>query len=354
MFVKDLQAISAQKTHDLTFEKGDYAIYSAATLPIVEPAYAEFIPLNLLRRMGKAVKMGIAAALPIINRSKPVDGIIVGTANGGLENCIDFLNQIVAYDEGILTPTNFVQSTPNALAGQLALMTKNTGYNSTHVNGSLSFENALLDAKLFFEATANEANLLVGSVEEISTYNYNIDLLAGRYKKEMIANNLLLQSNTEGSVCGEGASFFLLSNNPENALAEIVDTTQIIEPNEAELKELIHLFLKKNQLQIDAIDLLILGKNGDNRLDGWYDVFKQFFPASPAINYKHLTGDYRTISGFATYLAVQILSEKVNGTHPAFKNEIPTDCKNILIYNHFDGIRHGFILIKKGTTNVPL
>ena len=349
MYVIDQQAISAQKTHDLSFEKGDYAIYSAATLPIVEPAYAEFIPLNLLRRMGKAVKMGIAAALPIVNRNQKVDGIIIGTANGGLENCIDFLNQIVTYDEGVLTPTNFVQSTPNALAGQLALMTKNTGYNSTHVNGSLSFENALVDAKLFFEATTNKTSLLVGSVEEISSYNYHIDLLSGRYKKEIISNDQLIQSNTEGSICGEGASFFLLSNSPEHAVAEIVDTTQIIHPSTADLTVLMNAFFEKNQLSMDAIDLILLGKNGDNRLDFWYDDFHQIFPATPAINFKQLTGDYRTISGFATYLGVQILNGKINGAHPAFNTEFPTNCNHILIYNHFDGIRHGFILIKKGT-----
>jgi hypothetical protein len=349
MYVIDQQAISAQKTHDLSFEKGEYSTYLTSTFPIVEPTYSEFIPLNLLRRMGKAVKMGIAAALPIINRNQQVDGIIVGTANGGLENCIDFLNQIVAYDEGVLTPTNFVQSTPNALAGQLALMTKNTGYNSTHVNGSLSFENALIDAKLFFEASTNKTSLLVGSVEEISSYNYHIDLLAGRYKKEIISNDQLIHSNTEGSVCGEGASFFLLSNSPEHAIAEIVDTTQIIHPSTADLTTLMNVFFEKNQLSMDAIDLLLLGKNGDNRLDYWYDDFQQIFPETPAINFKQLTGDYRTISGFATYLGVQILTGKINGAHPAFNTDFPTNCNNILIYNHFDGIRHGFILIKKGT-----
>jgi hypothetical protein len=235
------------------------------------------------------------------------------------------------------------------LAGQLALMTKNTGYNSTHVNGSLSFENALVDAKLFFEASTNKTSLLVGSVEEISSYNFHIDLLAGRYKKEIISNDQLIQSNTEGSICGEGASFFLLSNSPEHAIAEIVDTTQFIHPSTADLTVLMNAFFEKNQLSMDAIDLILLGKNGDNRLDFWYDDFQQIFPETPAINFKQLTGDYRTISGFATYLGVQILTGKINGAHPAFNTEFPTNCNHILIYNHFDGIRHGFILIKKGT-----
>ena len=65
-----------------------------------------------------------------------------------MEDCIKFLNQIIDYEEGLLTPGNFVQSTPNAIAAQLGLMTANKGYNITHVHRGLSFENALLDTIL--------------------------------------------------------------------------------------------------------------------------------------------------------------------------------------------------------------
>ena len=82
-----------------------------------EPGYMDYIPRNVLRRMGKATRMGVWTALSLLKEQAPVDGIVIGTGLGGMEDCIKFLNQIVDYDEGTLTPTNFVQSTPNALAG---------------------------------------------------------------------------------------------------------------------------------------------------------------------------------------------------------------------------------------------
>ena len=86
-------------------------------LKAIEPVY-EGIPPGILRRMGKAVRMGVGAAVPLLKTNTAIDGIIIGTANGGMEDCIKFLNQIIDYDEGLLTPGNFVQSTPNAIAAQ--------------------------------------------------------------------------------------------------------------------------------------------------------------------------------------------------------------------------------------------
>src|SRR5690606_39795759 len=77
--------------------------------------------------------------------------------------------------------------TPNAIAAQIGLLSKNKGYNITHVHRGLAFENALLDAMM----TINEnpaKNYLLGAVDEISAYNYNIDLLDGCFKKENITN----------------------------------------------------------------------------------------------------------------------------------------------------------------------
>ncbi len=97
MFVKDLYAISPQSTFDLTFEAGEVLEIVADRYLAHEPNYLEFIPAGQLRRMGKAVRMGIGAGLPLIQRNEPLDGIIIGSANGGLEDCIKFLNQIVDY-----------------------------------------------------------------------------------------------------------------------------------------------------------------------------------------------------------------------------------------------------------------
>ncbi|HTL07633.1 MAG TPA: beta-ketoacyl synthase chain length factor, partial [Chitinophagaceae bacterium] len=141
-------------------------------LQVIEPSY-QGIPTGVLRRMGRAIRMGVGGALPIIKSShQPLQGIIIGTADGGMEDCIKFLNQIIDYDEGMLTPTNFVQSTTNAIAAQIGLLSANTSYNTTHVHRGLAFENALIDAAMLLQEHAG-AQYLVGGVDEISAYNYN-------------------------------------------------------------------------------------------------------------------------------------------------------------------------------------
>jgi hypothetical protein len=52
--------------------------------------------------------------------------MIIATANGGMEDCVKFLNQIIEYNEGLLTPANFVQSTSNAAAARLRSLQKIT------------------------------------------------------------------------------------------------------------------------------------------------------------------------------------------------------------------------------------
>jgi hypothetical protein len=342
MFIKEVCAISPQLTYGNEFVNGDYQIHQEGILYAQEPSYLDFIPASLLRRMGKAVRMGIGAGLPLVKNYPEIEGIIIGTANGGLEDCIRFLNQIVDYEEGVLTPTNFVNSTPNAVAGQLALMGEKTGYNSTHTNGSLAFDNVLLDAKLLLETTNQPMQLLIGAVEEISDYNYNIDTLNNHYKTEPITNLALMQSTTDGSLCGEGAAMFVVSNQQDNAIAEVVDQFQICFPEKEELTQLLFDFLSGNNLQPHDVDVLLFGNAGDGRSDFWYnDLQKQLFPDKTISTFKQFSGDYRTASSFACYLAVKLFQ----GSHTihGYENATP---KTILIYNQFAGERHGFILMK--------
>lgn len=345
MFVNDLYAISPQSTHDLQFEAGLFHEHTGKHYYALEPNYLDFIPVKMLRRMGKAVRMGTGAGLTLLKRNEKTDGIIIGSANGGLEDCVLFLNQIVDYDEGMLTPTNFVQSTPNTLAGQLSIMSNNNGYNMTHVNSSLAFENALLDGLMYFEERTTKSTLLIGAVEEISSYNYNIDFLAGYYKSEIVTNSNLFLSNTKGSVCGEGATMFIVSNDSDQALAEIADVAQITTTESDIFHDFVDTFLSKNNIKLNEKDLFIVGRSGDIRTDGWYDQFVKRYAASSHICYKNMCGEYRTSSAFATYLGVQILSGKFS----QFKfvaGAIPNHVNHVLIYNHFDAERHGLILLK--------
>jgi len=345
MYIKDLYAISPQKTHDLSFENGDWQVLNQFIYKAIEPSYQDVIPNAQLRRMGKAVRMGIGVSLPLLGRNSKPDGIIFGTANGGLEDCIKFLNQIVEYNEGTLTPTNFVQSTPNALAGQVALLSENMGYNMTHVNGSLAFESALLDASLYFDEHKTEnRTVLLGAVEEISDYNYNIDRLGNRFKEELVSNEELLNSKTKGSYCGEGSTQFFLSNSPENSLAKFTAFKQSSRLSIEEVRAFIQDFLEEQNLAISDIDCLFSGRSGDAVTDSWYTEAETLFGNKPVVYFKKSVGEYRTVSAFASYLAVRILNGQASHV---IENGASAEPRTILIYNHFDAVRHSLILIQK-------
>lgn len=348
MYIIDLKAITPQLTYSNEFLEGKKVGHADMVYHVVEPDYMELIPKALLRRMGKAVRMGVGAGLPLVEKHKDLEGVLIGTANGGLEDCIKFLNQIVEYNEGVLTPTNFVQSTPNAIAGQLALMGENRGYNITYTNGGLAFENAVLDALLLMQEGAAD-KLLLGGIEEISDYNYHIDSLSDKYKKEVVSDQDLLSSETSGTVCGEGAAMFVVHSDPAGALAQIVDVAHTTYPVQSDLSYSIQEMLRRNGLTLTDVDTVMLGYNGDADHNSWYDfVGNELFGHARALSFKNLIGDYRTCSSVALWLGAHLL----NGSdaflpHIHLRSGHQNEISRILVYNHFDGVRHGCMLLSK-------
>jgi len=299
------------------------------------------IPPNVLRRLGKAVKMGIATGNEVLAKQQ-VDGIILGTANGGLEDCIKFLNQIIQYQEGRLTPTNFVQSTTNAIAGQLGIMYKNKGYNITHVHRGLAFENALIDVEMLLNEHPTNT-YLVGGVDEISEYNYTIEDLAGSYKKEIISNTELLNSTTDGSIAGEGAAMFVVNTTKLNATAAVKAIKTFVTKKEEALEKELFTFLNTALPKGETVDLIVSGKNGDARLNSYYTAVENYLKQTPTMYYKHLTGEFPTSSAVALWLASMAL--KRPESLPLLKIEAIKPITNVLLYNTYKGNQHSFILL---------
>lgn len=103
-------------------------------------------------------------------------------------------------------------------------------------------------------------------------------------------------------------------------------------------------FLKKNNLQPNDIDTLILGFNGDVVGDSFYhQIIKPLFNTQQILSFKNLVGEYPTVSGFALWLAC--LPTPL--PNEAIYREGLTKGKHILIYNHYQGATHGFTLISK-------
>lgn len=347
MYIRKMFCISPQPTYgNELFEQGAEE-HTESQFWAKEPKYKTMVPLNLLRRMSKSVRMGVGTGLPLINEFEDIEGIIIGSANGSIKKSIRFLNQIVEYNEGTLTPTDFVQSTSNSIAGTLALMGKITGYNNTHVNNGIAFEAALLDAILLFEA-GKAKRLLIGGVEEISQANYNIDKLRGMFKEEAVRSTELLASKTKGTVSGEGAALFVVDAQvSSSSIAEIIDVDQICYPTKEEIVDKIHHFLEKNQLEASAIDSLFLGYNGDIRTDFYYNwVSEKLFGKEVSIYaYKNLVGDYYTVSSFAMWMAAHLIDGQTLPKETIVRQG-QRPVKNVLIYNHYEGTQHGLILLR--------
>ncbi len=310
----------------------------------IEPSYKK-IPPGILRRMGKSVRMGVGTALPLMDKEKSVDGIIIGSANAGMDECINFLIQIVDYEEGQLTPGNFVQSTGNVIAGQLGMISKNKGYNITHVHMGLAFENALIDALM--QLNANPTNTyLLGGVDEIPPYQYNIETLNDAYKKEDISNKVLYESDSSGCLPGEGAAMFVVHAEKDGAIAN-VKAIHTVHTNDVDLvKQQLQLFLQKNMEAEEAIDLLISGENGDKLTLPFYTACESLLNADTAVvRFKHLCGEYATASTIGLWYACQFLQNQEIPSHMLKKESSNKKYRNILMYNNFKGGQHSFMLV---------
>ena len=77
LYFHDSTCLSPQQTFPLT-DLGLLKFPANNVLEVNEPGY-EGIPPGVLRRMGKAIRMGVGASLPLLKKNK-VDGIIIGTA----------------------------------------------------------------------------------------------------------------------------------------------------------------------------------------------------------------------------------------------------------------------------------
>jgi 3-oxoacyl-(acyl-carrier-protein) synthase len=285
-----------------------------------------------------------AAAVPLLQHGNAT-GIIIGTSEGNLEEASKFLRQIITYSEGSLTPGNFVQGTPNALATGLSIGTKHTGYNITHVHRGCAFENALIDASMHIEANGT-GNYLVGAVDEICSFNQNIEKLSGQLKAEPLSSANLLSSGTPGTVLGEGACSYMLSASMrQGAMAKLIDTGHTCYPCKDELTGFMQDMLSRNGLKPDDIQTVVAGYSGDSRSDWWYDhILSKINP--PAVHtYKNIFGEFPTSSAMAFYMACSYCASGVFPGGTALRSG-SYNGGPVLIYSHYKEIQHSFIIVK--------
>ncbi|MEO6540040.1 MAG: beta-ketoacyl synthase chain length factor [Ferruginibacter sp.] len=346
MYIRATGNISPQKTfgHQPLAEA---VAYTGNRLACIEPDYKEFIDPKQIRRMSRIIRMGVAAAMECLQEAgiKVPDAIVTGTAYGCLEDTNSFLSKMVEFNEELLTPTAFIQSTHNTIGAQIGLMLQCNNYNNAFVHRGFSFESALLDGILLLKEN-EAANVLVGAIDEITNTSHTILNRLGLYKQGPVSNLDIYKTKTKGTIAGEGATFFLLANEPSaNDLAKLDGLHTFYKPGGiGEIEKQVSSFLEKHSININDIDLVITGKNGDERTDEMYDrLAETVFLAKDTVNYKFLCGEYPTASAFAMWVAAVIVNS--GEVPPAMNYHTAKKIKRVLVYNNYQGTHHSLFLL---------
>lgn len=350
MYIRATGNISPQKTFGHSPFLQELVSYNTNRLACIEPEYKDLIDPKLIRRMSRIIKMGSAAAFDCLQETGLAmpDAIVTGTAYGCLEDTESFLKKQVEHNETLLTPTAFIQSTHNTVGAQIALTLKCHNYNNTFVHRAFSFENAVIDAQMLLRENEAE-NVLVGAVDEITTTSHKLLSRFGLYKPEPVSSLDIISTHTKGTVAGEGASFFLLANqSSERDYGKLDALATLYKPADiSEVKHFIASFLKSQSLEMNDIDLIITGRNGDIDNDKSYDVLEQAgFNNNAQVNYKNLCGEYPTATSFALWMAANLVRNNTIPSGLSVKGNVKEGgIRKILIYNHYHNIHHSLFLV---------
>lgn len=290
------------------------------------PPIKEYLSPKVYRRMSKIVRMGIMSSIMAKKdaNAEEVSGIIMGTGLGCIQSTEKFLSSMSTTNEDFSNPSAFINSTHNTIAGQIGLVLKNKGYNSTYSQEGISFENALLDAYLMTKEEEN-SNWIVGGIDELTA----------------VTQDLYTKNSEEENTWGEGAGTFLISNKKiASTYAEIIGLgTLQSKVEDKNIEREVSAFLKKYQLELSDIDLILSG----DHLNRKYIFQHYFFEGCRVVDYKEFCGNYPTAPSFALGIAAY-LSKNKTLLKPFFGKEKVGG--TVLIHSsYFDGSQ-GLILLK--------
>jgi 3-oxoacyl-(acyl-carrier-protein) synthase len=321
--------------------------YQSSSLTCIEPDHSQWINPQQLRRMSRILKNGTSSAfIALKNAGITVpDSIITGTGYGCLEDTAVFLTKITELKETALNPTPFMQSTHNTIGSQIALLLQCQGYNQTYVHDAFSFEHALLDAMMQLEDVP-EQHILAGGVDENTKTSHIIQSRFNLYRKDVLSSLEIIDKPGEGTLHGEGATWFVLTGNQnKNSKAVLKGMKTFFQPTEDELLNGMISFVNDSEIKANEVDLILVGKSGDKKSDQVIEKnIKSAFTESDTALYKHLCGEHCSASAFAMWVGVKILElQQVPSVLGSRKNH--KMIRNVLIYNPYFCDHHSLILL---------
>lgn len=306
---------------------------------VTEPNYRQYINPVAIRRMSKLLKMGISTGMNALQQAgiTQPDAIITGTGRGSMVDTEQFLLSMIELKEEALTPTSFIQSTYNSVNGWLALQTKSNGYNQTYVNRGTSLELSLFDAQLFLNEATDTRHVLVGCFDEITPDYVKVKNKIGYWKQPSPNSLQLLKHNdSNGTIAGEGAAFFTVTNTKEKALCSLQFIHTMQDATAESVTEMVTNLLAAKGLMLNDVDVLLCGMNGDTRQQDTYNQLSANTTEHTTIAaFKHLCGEYDTSSGFAIWIATQLFATQQVPEILQIKKGNHTSIKNILLVNHY-------------------
>lgn len=283
------------------------------------PDYSALIPPMYRRRMTDVLKMSIACTIDALQQAdlEQPDSIIVGTSMGCSLFSQRFLDKIYASEGRRISPTAFILSTHNSIAGQISLLLGNHGYNMTHTQNNLSFEQALMDAMLMGEE--GNRHVLVGGADERNLDLYNLRTRLG------------LDTVHETG----GASFFVLGEKASQTAPRIklleVESFAFVQDTSQQVQS----FLHNRDQKPEEIDLVLFGSCFPEQ-----QQLSSIFEPRQLVDYQNFCGSYLSNSSFAMAYAVDILQQ---GSFPFLDRPV----KRILICNQLIPENLGLILLER-------
>ena len=166
IYINGIGCVSPQVGFDDLLQKEEEINQSEPLLSLA-PNYSQYLEPNAARRLSKVIKNSWCATADALKQAavQQVDEIISATAMGCLADTTTFLNRIKDFPE-VVSPTAFIQSTHNTIAGFAALQLKCYGLNKTIAQRNFSFEHALLDAQI---NTEKNGNVLLIAYDELNS-----------------------------------------------------------------------------------------------------------------------------------------------------------------------------------------
>lgn len=335
-----------------------------------DPKWSDFFSPLVARRMSTIIRRALITtkiSLGEASIEKP-DAIITGTGLGCIEDTEKFLTSMIADNEAFMKPTYFIHSTHNTISSQVAINLKCHGYNNTYVHRGSSFEQALEDAMLLFLNKRIQSVVVGGHDEMTPSYFQLLDKVG--YWKEYDCNPLALyQSNSEGSLAGEGSiSFTLTSDRRASSIAVIDGMTTFYnsvvwksdgdtlqdhaargnsyDTYNSALEGKIRCFLESKGLTINDIDVYMTGINGDVADDSvYFNIANNLMKGTPLAWYKHLSLEYFTAPAFGLMAAARCLAKGVVPSSLIVNGDSDIPVKKVLLHNHFRNKTHSLILL---------